>query len=50
MAPRGTPVVEHRYRLGVSAGTGSVPVRIEHLDECRAMFGLDARPDAGDPR
>ena len=44
IAPRGTPVLEHRYRLGVSAGSRiAYPVRIEHLDECRALFGLDAQ-------
>ena len=36
---------------GVSAGIRDrYPVRIEHLDACRAMFGLDAQTDvAGSP-
>ena len=51
IAPRGTPVIEHRYRLVRERWEpGRIPVRIEHLDECRALFGLAARTDAGDPR
>jgi RimJ/RimL family protein N-acetyltransferase len=46
VAPRGAPVVERRYRLPRDRwDPARYPVRIEHLDPCRAMFGLDARPD-----
>jgi RimJ/RimL family protein N-acetyltransferase len=51
VAPRGTPVVEHRYRLLRERwDRDRYPVLIEGLDECRPMFGLDARADAADPR
>jgi RimJ/RimL family protein N-acetyltransferase len=46
VAPRGTPVVEHRYRLRrQNWDRDRYPVTIEHLDACRGMFGLD--PGAG---
>ncbi len=41
VAPRGTPVVEHRFRLTLEDWTkGLVPVVIENLDACRDMFGI----------
>jgi RimJ/RimL family protein N-acetyltransferase len=50
VAPRGIPVVEHRYRLTRERwDPDRYPVRIEHLEACRAMFGLDARSDDPDP-
>jgi RimJ/RimL family protein N-acetyltransferase len=50
VAPRGTPVVEHHYRLPRERwDPGRYPVRIEHLEACRSMFGPDARSDVADP-
>jgi RimJ/RimL family protein N-acetyltransferase len=50
VAPRGNPVVEHRYRLRRERwDRDRYPVRIEHLDECLGMFGLDAPAGTGDP-
>ena len=50
VAPRGTPVVEHRYRLRRERwDPDRYPTRIEHLDGCRAMFGLDAQTDVPGP-
>lgn len=44
LAPRGTPVVEHHYRIMRARwDPGRYPVRIEHLEACRSMFGLDER-------
>jgi RimJ/RimL family protein N-acetyltransferase len=43
IAPRGTPVEHRFYRLPrTSWDPVRYPVRIEHLDACREMFGLDA--------
>jgi RimJ/RimL family protein N-acetyltransferase len=48
VAPRGTAVVEHRYRLRRERwDPDRYPVGIEHLDECRSMFGVGVRADAG---
>ena len=51
VAPRGTAVVEHRYRLQRERwDRDRYPVRIEHLDECLGMFGLDAPAGTENPR
>jgi len=43
VAPRGTPLVHSFYRLPrASWDPDRYRVRIEHLDACRAMFGVDA--------
>ena len=40
VAPRGTPVVEHRFRLTRADWRRDlVPVEIDNLDPCLAMFG-----------
>jgi RimJ/RimL family protein N-acetyltransferase len=49
VAPRGTPVVEHQYRLRREHwDRARYPVTIEGIDACRAMFGLDTPTDSGD--
>jgi RimJ/RimL family protein N-acetyltransferase len=41
VAPRGQPVVQHRYLLRHEDWRrDSVPVRVEHLGACRWMFGV----------
>jgi hypothetical protein len=39
VAPRGQVLTQERYLLTVRTSADSWPVRIEHLEACRTMFG-----------